>query len=82
MLHPPPPHPSLTPVTSQTDPVLGASGSPLQTHLQLCTEASRHAELLHHPAGVIDLLRGQQGLQGLKVGLQGLGQRGHRLIGH
>lgn len=67
---------------ADTDPVLGVSGSPLQTLLQLRTEAARPAELLHHPAGVLELLGGQQRLQDPQVALQGLRQRGHRLGWH
>lgn len=82
------PHPPLNtcpishPDTADTDPVLGVFGSPLQPLLQPCTEAAGLAELLHRLAGVAELLRGQQGLQGPQVALQGLGQRRHRLGGH
>lgn len=58
------------------------SGSLLQTLLQPRSEATRTAELVHHPACVAELVRGQQGLQGPQVALQGLRQRRHGLRGH
>lgn len=71
----PPPH-------SATHPVLVESGSFLQTLLQLWTQPARPAKIMHHPAGVAQLLGGQQGLQRPQVALQGLGQRRNRLWGH
>lgn len=68
--------------TADTDPVPRLAGSPLQPLLQPRAQAARPAKLLHHPAGVAQLLGGQQGLQGPQVALQGLGQLGHRLGGH
>ena len=67
---------------ADTYPVLGVSGSLLQPVLQPCTKTAGPAKLLHHPAGVSDLLGGQQGLQSLQVAMQGLSQRGNRLGGH
>lgn len=80
--HPYPPLTSVALHTGDTDPVLGVSSSPLQAVLQLCSQTARPTELLNHPAGVADLLGGQQWLQGPQVALQGLGQRGHWLGGH
>ena len=68
--------------TADTDPVLCASGSLLQSCLQPCTKAPGPAKLLHYPAGVAELIGGQQGLQAPEVTLQRLDQRGHRLRGH
>lgn len=67
---------------TQADPVPGVPGSPLQPLLQLRAQASWPTELLHHPAGVPQLVGGQQGLQGPQVALQGLGQGRHGLGGH
>lgn len=68
--------------TADADPVPRVPGSPLQPLLQQRAKAARPAKLLHHPAGVAQLLGGQQRLQGPQVALQGLGQRGHRMGGH
>lgn len=68
--------------THITHPVLAVSGSSLQTLLQQRAQAARPAELVHHAAGVVELLRGQQRLQRPQVTLQRVGQGGHRLRGH
>lgn len=53
-----------------------------QLSLQFFAQTSRAAELLHDPAGVLELVGRQERLQGRQVALQRLEERRHRLRRH